>query len=175
MTPTLTQVSILPSLKSTAQVVCSHSLSLGYASDISSASTLVFGRSKYRTGSIDSHNEEQLEEDSHSPLTSISKKSSQSTSTQHILATLTRTKTHQPKDLSNSHELETFYFARFQDIQQSACRQLARAFVKLIEPEKQLHYPYRNGNMAAPEWWPSTRGANAVRHKEPDHLLKTGE
>jgi hypothetical protein len=25
------------------------------------------------------------------------------------------------------------------------------------------------------EWWPSTRGEKGVRHKEPDHLLKSGE
>lgn len=59
-------------------------------------------------------------------------------------------------------------------MQQSACKVMGKAFVKLVEPRKQTHHPYTGGNDKAPSWWPPTIGEGAVRHKEPDHLLKPG-
>ena len=72
-------------------------------------------------------------------------------------------------------EVERFFSLRFKDMHQSSCKVIAKAFVKLLEPKKQAHYPYAKGDTNAPPWWPDTKGANAVRHKEPDHLLKPGE
>jgi hypothetical protein len=60
-------------------------------------------------------------------------------------------------------------------MQQSACKIIGKAFVKLIEPKKQTYYPYTKGNAQAPPWWPDTKGKGSVRHKEPDHLPKLGE
>jgi hypothetical protein len=55
-------------------------------------------------------------------------------------------------------------------IQQLACKQIAKAWIKVCEPKKQSHYPYRGGTPTAPPWWPLTS-----RHKEPYHLKKEGE
>ena len=71
-------------------------------------------------------------------------------------------------------EVELFYSAAFKNMQQMCCKVMAKAFVKLIEPKKQAHYPYTRGDAHAPPWWPDTAGENSVRHKEPDHLLKPG-
>ncbi|KAI1006707.1 hypothetical protein K3495_g1511 [Podosphaera aphanis] len=78
----------------------------------------------------------------------------------------------QPLTIGNDAEVERFYFIRFKDMQQSSCKVMGKAFVKLVEPKKQTHHPYTGGNSKAPLWWPPTEGENAVRHKEPDHLLK---
>ena len=83
-----------------------------------------------------------------------------------------------PKYPATSHtdeaEVQRFYFARFEDMNQSACKVIAKAFVKLVEPKKQARYPYIEGDIKAPPWWPNTRGESSVRHKEPDHLPKLG-
>ncbi|CCU76031.1 hypothetical protein BGHDH14_bgh05952 [Blumeria hordei DH14] len=78
----------------------------------------------------------------------------------------------QPLTIGNDADVESFYFIRFKDMQQSSCKVMGKAFVKLVEPKKQTHHPYTGGNDKAPSWWPATKGDNAVRHKEPDHLLK---
>lgn len=56
---------------------------------------------------------------------------------------------------------------------------IAKAWVKLVEPHKQIHFPYNGRKVVAgktiqlspietqPPWWPP-----GVRHREPDHLLK---
>ncbi|TVY32091.1 Uncharacterized protein LSUB1_G008706 [Lachnellula subtilissima] len=69
-------------------------------------------------------------------------------------------------------EVEKFYFLRFKDLQQSSCKVMAKAFVKLVEPKKQTHHPYTKGAERAPPWWPPLTGENAVKHKEPDHLYR---
>ena len=77
--------------------------------------------------------------------------------------------------IGDSEEVEKFYAARFKDIQQSNCKRIAKAFVKLVEPKKVTHYPYARGDgNRAPPWWPKTTGEDGVRHREPDHLLKPG-
>jgi hypothetical protein len=76
--------------------------------------------------------------------------------------------------IGNEAEVEKFYFVRFKDMQQSSCKVMGKAFVKLVEPKKQTHHPYTKGDEKAPPWWPNTTGEKAVRHKEPDHLLKPG-
>lgn len=76
--------------------------------------------------------------------------------------------------VDDEEELEKLYNVRFKDMHQNACKIMGKAFVKLVEPKKQTHHPYTKGNEHAPDWWPSTTGENAIRHKEPDHLLKNG-
>jgi len=74
--------------------------------------------------------------------------------------------------IGDSDEVTKLYHLRFKDMQQAACKIMGKAFVKLVEPRKQTHYPYTKGAEKAPPWWPLTTGENLVRHKEPDHLLK---
>ena len=76
--------------------------------------------------------------------------------------------------IGNTKRVEEYYAVRFKDMQQSACKVMGKAFVKLVEPKKQTHHPYTKGDGQAPPWWPDTSGENSVRHKEPDHLYKPG-
>ncbi|OGE48020.1 hypothetical protein PENARI_c033G11454 [Penicillium arizonense] len=75
--------------------------------------------------------------------------------------------------------LALYYEKAFENLQQTNCRTLAKAYIKLVEPRKQVNYPY-NGrkivagtprqldhNVTKPPWWPSE-----VSHREPDHLPK---
>ncbi|KAE8144664.1 hypothetical protein BDV25DRAFT_134472 [Aspergillus avenaceus] len=75
--------------------------------------------------------------------------------------------------------LRRYYEKAFESLQQINCRILAKAYIKLVEPRKQVNYPY-NGRkiisgssqqfdpeLTKPQWWPS-----GVTHREPDHLLK---
>ncbi|CAG8970706.1 hypothetical protein HYALB_00001487 [Hymenoscyphus albidus] len=78
----------------------------------------------------------------------------------------------EPLVIGQSDKVEQYYVVRFKDMQQSSCKVMGKAFVKLVEPKKQTHHPYTGGNAGAPPWWPPTIGENHVRHKEPDHLLK---
>jgi len=78
----------------------------------------------------------------------------------------------QQLEIGDDVEVEKFYNVRFKDMQQSSCKIMGKAFVKLIEPKKQTHHPYTKGAAKAPPWWPETTGENHVRHREPDHLLK---
>lgn len=68
-----------------------------------------------------------------------------------------------------------FYNQCFKDMQQSGCKVLGKAWVKLLEPKKQSTYPYTKGEGGAPPWWPPTVGPGSIRHKEPDHLHKRGK
>lgn len=76
----------------------------------------------------------------------------------------------------------SYYKKAFENFQQTNCRVLAKAYIKLIEPRKQVKYPY-NGKVSTaggvkqldpevtkPPWWPS-----GIIHREPDHLLKKGK
>ncbi|KAJ5379742.1 uncharacterized protein N7496_002170 [Penicillium cataractarum] len=75
--------------------------------------------------------------------------------------------------------LHRYYEKVFQNLQQTNCRVLAKAYVKLVEPRKQVNYPYNGRKIVAgrtqqlepdetkPPWWPS-----GVSHREPDHLPK---
>ncbi|KUJ12889.1 uncharacterized protein LY89DRAFT_196326 [Mollisia scopiformis] len=83
-----------------------------------------------------------------------------------------RIKKTQQLRIGDAGEVEKFYHTRFKDMQQSSCKVMGKAFVKLIEPKKQTHHPYTKGDGKAPPWWPKTTGDHLVRHKEPDHLLK---
>ncbi|KAI9746616.1 MAG: hypothetical protein M1818_000329 [Claussenomyces sp. TS43310] len=77
--------------------------------------------------------------------------------------------------IGDAQQVQDFYIQRFKDLQQSACKVIAKAFVKIIEPKKQTNHPYTGGHAKAPGWWPlpTKDGAkDGVRHREPDHLLK---
>uniref|UniRef100_V5EWZ4 Subtelomeric hrmA-associated cluster protein AFUB-079030/YDR124W-like helical bundle domain-containing protein n=1 Tax=Kalmanozyma brasiliensis (strain GHG001) TaxID=1365824 RepID=V5EWZ4_KALBG len=60
-----------------------------------------------------------------------------------------------------------FLHLRFAQLQQSVCKIVAKAWIKIIEPKKQTRCPYNKGESGKPSWWPE-----GVRHKEPDHLMK---
>ncbi|KAL4963128.1 DUF2841 domain-containing protein [Aspergillus stella-maris] len=81
--------------------------------------------------------------------------------------------------IANKALLRKYYEKAFDSLHQTNCRILAKAYVKLVEPRKQVSYPY-NGhkNIAGvphkldpedtkPPWWPE-----GVIHREPDHLKK---
>ncbi|RHZ57306.1 DUF2841 domain-containing protein [Aspergillus thermomutatus] len=75
--------------------------------------------------------------------------------------------------------LRKYYQKAFESLQQINCRTIAKAYVKLVEPRKQVNYPYNGRKLIAgisrqldpemtkPAWWPL-----GVTHKEPDHLPK---
>ncbi|KAL4941123.1 hypothetical protein BDV06DRAFT_195148 [Aspergillus oleicola] len=72
--------------------------------------------------------------------------------------------------------LRTYYEKAFIGFQQLNCRIISKAFIKFVEPRKQVNFPY-NGKRGSkendpeqtkPKWWPA-----GVMHKEPDHLHKT--
>ncbi|RYP60736.1 hypothetical protein DL770_009937 [Monosporascus sp. CRB-9-2] len=68
-----------------------------------------------------------------------------------------------------------FYHDILKECQQNACKLIAKAWIKAVEPKKQSTHPYTGKDEKAPDWWPKPWGANKdekVRHKEPDHLLR---
>jgi len=77
--------------------------------------------------------------------------------------------------VQDSQALWNFYDQRFKSCQQSACKLIAKAWVKAVEPKKQSTHPYTGSDEKAPDWWPKPWGPtkeDKVRHKEPDHLYK---
>lgn len=84
--------------------------------------------------------------------------------------------------IGNRDLLRRYYEKAFEDFQQLNCRAIAKSYIKLVEPRKQVHFPY-NGRkvisgvsqrvdpeLTKPGWWP-----DGVLHREPDHLLKKGK
>ncbi|KAJ5594094.1 uncharacterized protein N7459_000302 [Penicillium hispanicum] len=81
--------------------------------------------------------------------------------------------------IGNRDLLRRYYEKAFEDFQQLNCRAIAKSYIKLVEPRKQVHYPYNGRKVIAgvsqrvdpertkPGWWPAD-----VLHREPDHLLK---
>nr|XP_036584700.1 DUF2841 domain-containing protein [Colletotrichum truncatum]KAF6794350.1 DUF2841 domain-containing protein [Colletotrichum truncatum] len=77
--------------------------------------------------------------------------------------------------VGNDQEVWDFYEQRFKNCQQTACKLIAKAWVKVVEPKKQTNHPYTGQDEKAPDWWPKPWGPTKeekVRHKEPDHLYK---
>lgn len=70
-------------------------------------------------------------------------------------------------DLSNEEHVYDHYYKIFTEIQQLSCKQIAKHWIKEVEPFKQSSYPYKKGNASKPQWWPRD-----VVHKEPDHIKK---
>jgi hypothetical protein len=67
------------------------------------------------------------------------------------------------------NDIDTYYSSRFAALQQATCKLVVKAWIKVIEPKKQMKFPYNKGEDLKPNWWPE-----GVRHREPDHLSKTG-
>ena len=82
---------------------------------------------------------------------------------------------------------------RLKQMQQDACKKVAKAWIKGKEPRKQSQYPYNGGGtkeesqrlhgdenpgeLTKPPWWCRTEGwqhGEGCRHREPDHLKKAG-
>ncbi|KAL7786734.1 hypothetical protein V8C37DRAFT_287279 [Trichoderma ceciliae] len=77
--------------------------------------------------------------------------------------------------IGDSAAVWSFYEQRFKNCQQTACKLIAKAWVKAVEPKKQSTHPYTGSDEKAPAWWPKPWGPtkdDKVRHKEPDHLYK---
>ncbi|KAK5988914.1 hypothetical protein PT974_10411 [Cladobotryum mycophilum] len=77
--------------------------------------------------------------------------------------------------IGDSTAVWNFYEQRFKNCQQTACKLIAKAWVKAVEPKKQSTHPYTGSDEKAPDWWPKPWGPtkdDKVRHKEPDHLYK---
>ncbi|KAF7591253.1 hypothetical protein BBP40_001814 [Aspergillus hancockii] len=84
-------------------------------------------------------------------------------------------------EIGDNEKILEYYENALKHFQQLNCRQIAKAFIKFIEPRKQVKHPYNGGKPRAgaasgekgdpektkPEWWPA-----GVVHKEPDHLRK---
>ncbi|KAJ6164589.1 hypothetical protein N7470_003261 [Penicillium chermesinum] len=86
-----------------------------------------------------------------------------------------------PLRIGDTAKVTSYYEGALKHFQQLNCRMVAKAFIKFIEPRKQVRHPYNGGKPPAgsapgatgdpektkPEWWPP-----GVMHKEPDHLRK---
>lgn len=85
-----------------------------------------------------------------------------------------------PLRVGDEEKILDYYESAFRAFQQINCRQIAKAFIKIIEPRKQVKHPYNGGRGASgergdpektkPDWWPA-----GVIHREPDHLKKPGK
>lgn len=85
--------------------------------------------------------------------------------------------------VGDERRMKKYYERAFEVFQQLNCRVIAKAYIRMVEPRKQVHHPYNGrlpGGGNAPEqldpeatkppWWPA-----GVTHREPDHLLKGGK
>ncbi|OKP09792.1 hypothetical protein PENSUB_4813 [Penicillium subrubescens] len=82
--------------------------------------------------------------------------------------------------VSNRDLLRQYYEKAFENFQQLNCRAIAKSYIKLLEPRKQVNYPYNGRKVVSgiiqqidteltkPGWWPA-----GTIHREPDHLLKS--
>lgn len=66
-------------------------------------------------------------------------------------------------------DLTNHYRNLFVCLSQAICKEVAKQWIKIAEPNKQALYPYKYFNDSKPPWWPS-----CVNHIEPDHLDKYG-
>jgi hypothetical protein len=79
-----------------------------------------------------------------------------------------------PLEIGDQVQIRQFYHKAFIAIQQTNCKALAKPIIKMVEPRKQVKYPYNGGKNGQPEatkplWWPGK-----CAHQEPDHLSKPG-
>ncbi|KAK6897201.1 hypothetical protein K6H09_000621 [Candida tropicalis] len=54
----------------------------------------------------------------------------------------------------------------FNSLNQNVCKDIAKSWIKILQPDKQKYFPYTRKDIK-PEWWPPN-----VVHTEPDHLKK---
>ncbi|KAI1355836.1 hypothetical protein F5Y01DRAFT_153687 [Xylaria sp. FL0043] len=80
--------------------------------------------------------------------------------------------------IGDSDAVYAFYDHHLKYCQQTACKIIAKAWVKAVAPKKQSTHPYTRGSDSRPDWWPKMYrkfGEDTykdMRHKEPDHLGK---
>ncbi|KAL5002825.1 hypothetical protein BDV10DRAFT_85438 [Aspergillus recurvatus] len=86
-----------------------------------------------------------------------------------------------PMRIGDTKKVTEYYENSFENLQQTNCRFISKAFIKEVEPKKQVNHPYKGNKQKGkkvpeeecdpektkPGWWPAT-----VQHKEPDHLKK---
>lgn len=72
-------------------------------------------------------------------------------------------------DHYDNRELITQYYSIFTSISQLCCKDLAKQWIKVIQPNKQASHPYKLKDRSKPDWWP-----HHVHHIEPDHLEREG-
>jgi hypothetical protein len=91
-------------------------------------------------------------------------------------------------NVGDDNACSAFYIRLLTDAQQGLCKRLGKWWIKAINPNKQTKNPYAGGSGTKPNWWPMTPPNNAlgepnpgtlengfVRHKEPDHLTRSGK
>ncbi|GAW21802.1 hypothetical protein ANO14919_113270 [Xylariales sp. No.14919] len=80
--------------------------------------------------------------------------------------------------IGDTEAVYAFYDHNLKCCQQTACKIIAKAWVKAVAPKKQSTHPYTRGDESRPDWWPRTYckfgedNYRVLRHKEPDHLGK---
>ena len=66
--------------------------------------------------------------------------------------------------------LRRFYCKAFENFQQLNCRHLAKAYIKGLEPKKQVNYPYNGWKLVSgkrQEWGPEVHEASVVAQRNP--------
>ena len=71
---------------------------------------------------------------------------------------------------TSESDVKVYTQSKFIELQQTSCKRVCKAWIKIIEPKKQTRFPYQKGDEVKPNWWPTE-----IRHREPDHLQKTGK
>ena len=79
-------------------------------------------------------------------------------------------------DFNDKESMILFYHYCFHSIGAVCMKKILKAWIKVIEPKKQVKYPYKGGERTKPKWWPTTtEDINSnCRHMEPDHLWNNG-
>lgn len=76
--------------------------------------------------------------------------------------------------VDDDEAMDRYYDAALTAFQQVNCKQIAKEYIDVIEPQKKSKHPYKGGaenkpSETKPEWWPKD-----VQHKGPHHLQKNG-
>lgn len=98
-----------------------------------------------------------------------------------------------PIPVEDLGKIEEYIDIRFRLMQQTNCKTIAKAWIGKREPQKQTTHPYNGrkkrgnptrtydldnvGESTKPDWWPPTEGwpYKGCRHREPDHIKKSGK
>ncbi|GAP89238.1 hypothetical protein SAMD00023353_1200400 [Rosellinia necatrix] len=78
--------------------------------------------------------------------------------------------------IGDSDALYAFYDNYFRCCQQTACKTIAKAWIKIVAPKKQSTHPYTRGDKSRPDWWPKVyfnvgeETRHKLPHREPDHI-----
>ncbi|KAJ2896495.1 hypothetical protein MKZ38_005483 [Zalerion maritima] len=77
--------------------------------------------------------------------------------------------------IGNSQEVLEYYAQQFRHLRITACKLIAKAWIKQIDLEEHPVHPYTGDDSEAPAWWPKAWGPtkhDKVRYMEPDTLHK---